>query len=492
MYLFYLNEDELKTATERDHFIKYKVNLFIDNSCNDSLDKAPVILELNPNHMNLFGKLEYESHNGTLKTDFTKIAPGAFHKANGGYLVLYIEQLLRNPYSWDILKRTLQLKMVKLESLSAIKPEPIPIDIKIILIGNQHYYNVLFRYDDEFNKYFKVFVDFDNGMVRSEENENGVASFISTYCNSNNLKHLTKEAVEVVLKYSSRIVDNRTKLSTKFNKITELLIESNLFASLRKSQYIQSDDVKQAIYEKWNRLNKIEKKIDEMYNNDNLLISVEGEKVGVINALSVINMGEYSFGRPTVITVTTSPGNKGIINIEREVKLSGSIHDKGVLILSGYLLENFAQDKPISMTANVCFEQSYNGVDGDSASAAELCTLLSSLSKIPILQNYAITGSINQKGDIQVVGGVTQKVEGFYNVCKAKGLNGKQGVILPKNNLHNLVLLDEIEEAITEGLFHIYPITKIEEAIEILTGQQFSVVCDKILNRFDHFYEISK
>ena len=279
-------------------------------------------------------------------------------------------------------------------------------------------------------------------------------------------------------------------MSTKFNKITELLIESNLFASLRKSEYVEKEDVKKAVYEKWNRLNKIEKKIDEMYNDDNLLISVEGEKVGSINALSVINMGEYSFGRPTVITVTTSPGNKGIINIEREVKLSGSIHDKGILILTGYLLENFAINKPISMTANICFEQSYNGVDGDSASAAELCTLLSSLSKVPIKQDFAITGSINQKGDIQVVGGVTQKVEGYYNICKSRGLTGKQGVILPKNNLQNLVLLDEIEDAITEGLFHIYPITKVEEAIEILTGKPYSYIYDKILERFDYFHSI--
>lgn len=491
MYLFYLNEDELKSANEKDHFVRYKVNLFIDSG-NDNIDSAPVVLELNPSHLNLFGKVEYESQSGMLRTDFTKIIPGAIHKANGGYLILYVDQLLRNPSSWDVLKRSLQLKKVKVDSLTAIKPEPIPIDIKIVLIGSQYIYNVLYRYDEEFNKYFKVIVDFDSNMERNKSNEKGVAQFIASYCNKENLKHFTYEAVDAVLKYSSRLIENKKKLSTRFNKIAEIIIEANLFANLRNSEYVDKEDVKKAIHGKWYRLNKIEKKIDEMYKNGQLLISVDGEKIGVINGLSVINMGEYAFGRPTVITATTSPGNKGVINIEREVKLSGSIHDKGVLILGGYLLENFSRQRPVSITANICFEQSYNGVDGDSASGAELYALLSSLSQVPLKQNIAVTGSINQKGEVQVVGGVTQKVEGFYYICKAKGLNGKQGVILPKNNLDNLVLLDEVEKAIKEGKFHIYPVTKIEDAMEILTGKSFAYICDKIIERINKFYEISK
>ncbi|SHH28513.1 Lon protease family protein [Tepidibacter thalassicus] len=492
MYLFYLDVEELKSLNEKQNLKKYEVNLFIDNVGNGNMDSAPVILETNPSYANLFGKVEYESINGMIKTDFTKIVPGALHKANGGYLVLYIDQVLRNPYSWDMLKRCIQLKEVKIDTLTGIKPEPIPIDIKVILIGSQYLYNVLYRYDEEFNKYFKVIVDFDSEMKRDENNELGVARFIASYCNRNNLKHFTYDAVNVVLKYSSRLVENTNKLSTRFNKIAEIIIESNLFANIRDSEFVEAEDVKKAIYEKWNRINKIEQKIDQMYKTGELLISVEGKKVGVINGLSVINMGEYSFGRPVVITATTSPGNKGVINIEREAKLSGRIHDKGVLILSGYLLENFSKERPVSITANICFEQSYSGVDGDSASGAELYALLSSLSQVPIKQNIAVTGSINQKGEVQVVGGVTQKVEGFYHICKLKGLNGKQGVILPKKNLDNLILLDEVQDAIDKGKFHIYPVTRVEEAMEILTGKSFEYIYDKIISRINKFYRMSK
>ncbi len=492
MYLFYVDEETLKNTDVKQHFMKYKVNLLIDNAANGTVENAPVILEFNPNYGNIFGKMEYESYNGVLKTDFTKIVPGAMHKANGGYLIVYIDQLLRNPYCWDMLKRSLQLKKVAIDTLTSIKPQAIPIDIKIILIGSQYIYDVLYRYDEEFNKYFKVIVDFDSQMERNENNEIGVARFIACYCNKENLRHFTYDAVQVILKYSSRLIENTKKLSTRFNKIVEIIIEANLFASIRGGKFVEKEDVKKAIYEKWNRVNKIEKKIDEMYKNDQLLISVAGEKIGVINGLSVISVGEYSFGRPAVITATSSPGNKGVINIEREVKLSGSIHDKGVLILSGYLLENFSKERPVSITANICFEQSYNGIDGDSASGAELYALLSSLSQVPIKQNIAVTGSINQKGEVQVVGGVTQKVEGFYYICKARGFNGKHGVILPRNNLDNLVLLDEVEQAVKEGKFHIYPVSRIEEAMEILTGKSFAYIYDKIIERINTFYEISK
>lgn len=492
MYIFYLDEEELKNINEKEYLMKYKVNLFIDNVANSNVDKSPTVIELNPTYLNLFGKAEYESVNGAIKTDFTKLMPGAFHKANGGYLILYVDQILRNPHCWDMLKICLQTKKIRIETLTGLKPEAIPIDVKIILIGSQYIYNMLYMYDEEFNKYFKVMVDFDSEMDKDNNNEMGVAKFISSYCNNNNLKHFTYDAVQVVLKYSSRLVESNKKLSTRFNKISEILIESNLFAKMRNSEFVDNIDVKKAIHEKWNRVNKIEKKIDGMYESNQLLINVDKEKVGVINGLSVLNMGEYSFGRPVVISVTTSPGNKGIINIEREAKLSGKIHDKGVLILSGYLLENFSKEKPISITANICFEQSYSGVDGDSASGAELYALLSSLSEIPLKQNIAVTGSINQKGDVQVVGGVTQKIEGFYSICKLKGLNGKQGVIIPKYNLENLVLRDEVQESIDKGEFHIYPITRIEEAMEILTNKSFSEIYDKIIERLTKFCEISR
>ncbi len=492
MYIFYLDEEELKNINEKEYLMKYKVNLFIDNVVNSNVDKAPVVLELNPTYLNLFGKAEYESINGTIKTDFSKLVPGSFHKANGGYLILYVDQILRNANSWDMLKRCLQTKKIRIDTLTGLKPEAIPLDIKIILIGSQYLYNMLYMYDEEFNKYFKVMVDFDSEMDKDNDNEMGVAKFISSYCRDNKLKHFTYDAVQVVLKYSSRLVESNKKLTTRFNKISEILIESNLFAKIRNSEFVDNIDVKKAIYEKWNRVNKIERKIDGMYESNQLLIDVDKEKIGVINGLSVLNMGEYSFGRPVVISVTTSPGNKGIINIEREAKLSGKIHDKGVLILNGYLLENFSKENQVSITANICFEQSYSGVDGDSASGAELYALLSSLSEVPLKQNIAVTGSINQKGDVQVVGGVTHKIEGFYSICKQKGLNGKQGVILPKHNLENLILRDEVQESIDKGEFHIYPITRIEEAMEILTNKSFSEIYDKIIKRLNKFDEISR
>ncbi|OPJ55796.1 Lon protease family protein [Alkalithermobacter paradoxus] len=492
IYIFYLEEEEMQNIDEKEYFIKYKVNLIIDNGRDRNVQNAPVILELNPIYSNLFGRVEYENDKGVIKTDFTKIVPGSLHRANGGYLVLYVDQLLRSPYSWDILKRTLQFKTIKIDTATSMKPEPIPVDVKIVLIGSHYLYDVLYFYDEEFNKYFKVLVDFDTDMDRNEENELGVAKFISSYCKKENLKHFTYDAVQVVLKYSSRISQSRKKLSTRFNKIKELIIESNLFADRRNSELVDKEDVKNAIYEKINRINKIEQRLDEMYKSNKLLISVEGKKIGVINGLSVINMGEYSFGRPAVITVTSSPGNRGIINIEREVRLSGSIHDKGVLILSGYLLENFSKEVPVSITANICFEQSYSGIDGDSASSAELYALLSSLSQVPIKQSIAVTGSVNQKGEVQVVGGVTEKVEGFYQICKSKGLTGNQGVIIPKNNIDNLVLTDEIEDAIKQGIFKIYPVSRIEEAIEILTDVTFEEICDKINDRLKKFYEMSK
>ncbi|KXZ39291.1 lon-related putative ATP-dependent protease [Alkalithermobacter thermoalcaliphilus JW-YL-7 = DSM 7308] len=492
IYIFYMDDEELQSIDEREYFLKYKVNLFIDNGKEKNIKNAPVVLELNPIYPNLFGKVEYENDKGVIKTDFTKIIPGSIHKANGGYLVLYINELLKSPYSWDLLKRTLQFKKIQIDTATSMKPEPIPLDIKIVLIGSQYLYDLLYYYDEEFSKYFKVLVDFSTEMARNEENELKVARFISNYCNKMNLKHFTYDAVQVVLKHSSRLAQNRKKLSTRFNKIKELIIESNLFADRRNSEFVDKEDVKNAIYEKINRINKIEKKLDEMYQNNKLLISLGGKKIGVINGLSVISMGEYSFGRPAVITVTTSPGHKGVINIEREVRLSGAIHDKGVLILGGYLLENFSKEVPVSITSHICFEQSYSCIDGDSASSAELYALLSSLSEVPIKQNIAVTGSVNQKGDIQVVGGVTEKVEGFFNICKIKGLTGDQGVIIPKNNLDNLVLTEEIENAIKNGLFKIYPVDRIEEAMEILTDTTFEQICDRINKRLKKFYEMSK
>ncbi|MEG2983660.1 MAG: AAA family ATPase [Peptostreptococcaceae bacterium] len=488
VYLFYLDEEELKDKYDKEHFTRYKVNLLVDNGLEQS--EAPVVVEINPSPANLFGKAEYEYYNGTVKTDFTKLLPGAVHKANGGYLVLYVDQLLRYNLSWDILKKTIQQGEITLDTQTAIKPEKIPVNVKVILIGSNYMYNAMYHYDPEFNKYFKIFVDFDNEMKKDQDNEMRVSKFIASYCEKNNLKHFTYDGVQQIIKYSTRITGDKDKLSTKFNKIVEILVEGDAYASIRGSKFVDKEDVIKAIRERRDRFSKIEKKMDESIENGFTLISTTGSKVGVINGLSVLNMGEYSFGRPSRITVTTAPGSGGIINIEREVEMSGPIHSKGVLILNGFLLENLSQEISLSLNANICFEQNYGGVDGDSASGAELYALLSSLSDTPIKQNIAATGSINQKGDIQVVGGVTEKVEGFYFACKKKGLTGNQGVILPRNNLRNLILLDEVNDAILKGEFHIYPIDRIEEAISILTDKTFDEVKELAIKKLKKYSDI--
>lgn len=490
IFLFYMDEEELKDKFDKDHFLKYRVNLFVDNDGEKTSTSAPIIVETNPSPANLFGKIEYDYYNGNLKTDFTKIIPGAVHKANGGYLVLYAEQLLRYALSWDMLKRTIQSKKIIIDTNTSINPESIPIDVKVILIGSNYIYNLLYNYDNDFSKYFKIFVDFDNEMDKNEENEMGIARFIALQCEKNKLKHFTYDAVQEVINFSTRLTGDVDKLSTEFNKILEVIVEGDAYSKASDSEYVEKEDIKIAIDERKKRLNKIEGKLDESIENGFTLIDTQGKRVGVINGLSVLSTGEYSFGRPSRITVTTSIGSKGVINIEREVKMSGSIHDKGVLILSGYLAENFAQEYPLSMNASICFEQNYGGVDGDSASGAELYAILSSLSGMPIKQNIAATGSINQKGEIQVVGGITEKIEGFYATCKKKGLSGDQGVIVPKNNSRNIILSQEVQSAIDEGKFHIYTVSNIEEAMEILTDMKFEEIKDLVKLRLDSFAKI--
>lgn len=490
MYLFYLDEEELKDKYDKEHFIKYKINLFVDNGSSKNKESAPVVVEINPSPANLFGKAEYDYANGNIKTDFTKLLSGAFHRANGGYLVLYADQLLKYTMSWEILKKTLQTKKVILETQTAIKPENMPLDVKLVLIGSHYIYDILYRYDEDFEKYFKVFVDFDSEMDKNEDNEEGIARFIAYQCDKNNLRHFTKSAVEEVIKFSTRLSGDLEKLSTKFNKIMEVVIEGSAYAEFRNSEYTEQCDVKKAISEKRKRINRVETHMDESIENGFTLIETEGRKVGVINGLSVLSTGEYSFGRASRITATTSPGSKGIVNIEREVNMSGSIHNKGVLILGGYLSENFAQDLLLSLNAYVCFEQNYGGIDGDSASSAELYVLLSSLSGVSIKQNIAVTGSINQKGDIQVVGGISEKIEGFYSICKTKGLNGEQGVIIPRKNQRNLVLSDEVNDAVRDGNFKIYTVERVEEAIEILTDVKFEEIKKLVKEKLISFSKI--
>ena len=485
--LFYLDDEELREYYSKDCFLKYVVNLFVDNQNND---KAPIIVESNPSPSNLFGKVEYDYNSGNIKTDFTKIFSGSVQKANGGYLVLYAQQLLSYPLSWELLKRTIKSQKIPIETKVSIEAEEIPLDLKIILIGSNYIYDALYRYDNEFSKYFKIFVDFENEMDKSEITEYGIAQFIASQCEKNKFKHFTYEAVEDILKHSTRLVGCKNKLSTDFNKLLEIITEADIFAKIENKEFVEKKHVKKAIYEKHKRLSKIENKMDEYIQNNTIMIDTEGSRVGVINGLSVLSMGEYSFGRPSRITVTTSMGNRGLVNIEREVKMSGPIHNKSVLILQGYLTEHFAQEYSLSINAYICFEQNYGGIEGDSATLAELCSLLSSLSNVPIKQNIAVTGSLNQKGDIQVVGGITEKIEGFYNVCKKRGLDNKTyGVILPKDNMDNLILNDEMEESIKNGNFKIYPVTNVEESVEILMDKMFKDVEILVKEKLDKYNE---
>ena len=485
--LFYLDDEELREYYSKDCFLKYVVNLFVDNQNND---KAPIIVESNPSPSNLFGKVEYDYNSGNIKTDFTKIFSGSVQKANGGYLVLYAQQLLSYPLSWELLKRTIKSQKIPIETKVSIEAEEIPLDLKIILIGSNYIYDALYRYDNEFSKYFKIFVDFENEMDKSEITEYGIAQFIASQCEKNKFKHFTYEAVEDILKHSTRLVGCKNKLSTDFNKLLEIITEADIFAKIENKEFVEKKHVKKAIYEKHKRLSKIENKMDEYIQNNTIMIDTEGSRVGVINGLSVLSMGEYSFGRPSRITVTTSMGNRGLVNIEREVKMSGPIHNKSVLILQGYLTEHFAQEYSLSINAYICFEQNYGGIEGDSATLAELCALLSSLSNVPIKQNIAVTGSLNQKGDIKVVGGITEKIEGFYNVCKKRGLDNKTyGVILPKDNMDNLILNDEMEESIKNGNFKIYPVTNVEESVEILMDKMFKDVEILVKEKLDKYNE---
>ena len=460
---------------EKDFTIKYQVNLVVDNR---DTKGAPVILESNPKYDNLLGKIEYESNMGVVTTDFTKIKAGSLHQANGGYIIINMSDLMRNPESWEGIKRSIKTGEITIENIfsmsgivsGGIKPEPIPLNVKIILIGSSYVYQTLYTYDEDFRKLFKIKADFDTDMGSNKENCMKYASFIRSHCEKNGLMHFDRTAVAAVIEYSRRLAEHKHKLSTRFNDIIEVLYEADAWARIAGEQIVTGSNVKKAIEQKWYRSSRIEEKMQELIDTGVVLISTEEKVVGQVNGLSVMNFGDYTFGKPSRITAATYAGEKGIVNIEREVEMSGSIHDKGVLILTGYLGDKFAQDFPLTISASICFEQLYDGVEGDSASSTELYALLSSLSELPIKQYIAVTGSVNQKGEIQPIGGVNEKIEGFFQTCKTRGLKGNEGVMIPWQNVDNLMLKDEVIEAVREGKFHIYPVKTIDEGIEILTG----------------------
>ncbi|MFX0096529.1 MAG: Lon protease family protein [Candidatus Hodarchaeota archaeon] len=457
-------------------FRKYEVNILIDNS---DLQGAPVVLETNPTHQNLFGRIEKEARFGVLTTDFTMVRSGSLHKANGGYIILPVEELLRNIFTWDGLKMAIKNEKLSVEeagerlgfiTTKGLRPTPMPLDVKVILVGKTLYYHLLYTLDRDFKELFKVKAEFDISMERTKENVDKFASFICTFCKKEHLRHHDGTAVAKLIEYSSRLADHQEKLSTKFSEIADIIREANFYATQENAKYITGDHVTKAIEEKIYRSKLLQEKIQEMIERGFVLIDIDGEKVGQVNGLSVMSLGDFSFGRPSRVTTSVGMGKEGIMDIERESMLGGNIHTKGVMILGGYLTEKYAKDKPLSLSARLVFEQSYGGVDGDSASSTELYAILSELSGIPIKQYIAVTGSVNQKGEVQAIGGVNQKIEGFFEVCKIKGLTGRQGVMIPESNVQNLMLREEVVDAVRKGEFHIYAVKTIDEGIEVLTG----------------------
>ncbi|MCL2355690.1 MAG: AAA family ATPase [Defluviitaleaceae bacterium] len=456
-----------KKNTE-DNLTKYKVNLLTDNS---ELVGAPVVVDYNPSYTNLVGEVEYDNEFGNFSTDFMKIKPGLLHRANGGYLIIQAQDILGSPHAWETLRRTLITEKIITEPLreyttgvavSGIKPEAIPLSIKIIIIGGGYYYDILRFYDDYFEKLFKVRVDFDYEMKLNDENISEIVKFISRRVGENTFD---PTAVGRIIEYAARLAERNDRLTTRFNRLTEILDES---VARAKGGRVTAKHVKEAIEKRDYRLNMYEEKLSEMLIEDTIMVSTTGEKIGQINGLAVLDTGDYAFAKPSRITATAYMGKAGIVNIEKEADMSGSIHEKGVQVLIGYLGQTYAKDFPLSMSSRICFEQNYNGVDGDSASSTELYAILSALAEIPIRQDIAITGSINQHGEIQPIGGATFKIEGFFDLCKARGLTGTQGVIIPARNVRDLVLKDEVIEAVKVGKFHIYPIECIDDGFPIL------------------------
>lgn len=461
---------------QADPFLPYRVNIFVDNS---DTQGAPIIIETNPTYHNLLGVVEKRQIMGGFVTDFTQIKAGSISRANGGYLVLYDRDVLANPGVWEALNRVIKNREMRIEEPATffgwlapqgLRPEPIPTDTKVIMIGDPLLYHTLSTMDPDFRETFKVKADFDFEIARSKENIVAYACFISAYCQREGLRHFDPSGAGKVVEYGVRLVEDQERLSTRFSDIVDLLIESNYWAERAASELVTAEHVEKALEEKAFRLNLIEKRIQEMIAEGTLLVDVENSVVGQVNGLAIYQMGDFSFGKPSRITAKTFMGRSGIINIEREAKLSGKTHDKGVLILSGYLGAKYAQQRPLSLSASLCFEQSYEGVDGDSASSTELYAILSSLSGIPIKQAIAITGSVNQNGEIQPIGGINRKIEGFFDVCRLKGLTGEQGVLIPRANLRNLMLREDVVQAVGRGQFHIYAVSTIDEGIEVLTG----------------------
>ena len=466
----------MRLSKTEPSFVRYSVNVLVNNS---ELKGVPVIIENNPTYYNLFGRVEHKVQYGIAITDFTMIKAGSLQMANGGYLVVDALELLKNIFSYDSLKRTIKEKVIKIEdvweqyrliSTISLKPEAIPFNVKIILIGNPRLYYLLYNLDEEYRELFKVKADYENRMDRNTENMLRYASFVKTKCDERGLMPFDKNAIAKVVEYGSRLAEHQQKLSAKFSEIADILRESDYWARYNKNSVVTAQDIEKALEEKTYRSNKVEQKILDATKEGTILIDTEGAVIGQINGLSVLDLGDYSFGMPSRITAKSYAGRAGIVNIERETKMSGKIHEKAILILTAYLGGKYAIKQSLSLTASLTFEQLYGGIEGDSATCAEVYALLSSISGVPLKQCYAITGSMNQHGQVQPIGGVNEKIEGFFEVCKLTALSGEHGVIIPKRNLMNLMLKKEVIDAVLNGKFNIYCIDNVEDGVEILTG----------------------
>jgi predicted ATP-dependent protease len=471
----------LPTATQPDPFAAFRCNVFVDNS---TAKGPPIIVEPNPSWSNLFGRIDRKAFFGTYLSDHTMLKPGSVHQANGGYLILNLVDIATKPGAWEGLKRVVRTREVRLEdpmeqygffTPQTLRPEPIPADVKLVITGDPAAYFMLSAYDEEFWEMFKVKADFDTQIDRSRDNVLAYAGFVCGCAEREGLRHFERDAVAEVVAHGSRLVDDQEKLTARFGRLRDVIVEADYWAGIEGASRVAASHVERAINERVYRLNMFEERIREMIERGVILVDVEGAVVGQVNGLAVFDFGDFSFGRPSRITARTFLGQRGVTSIDRESQLSGKIHDKGVLILSGYLGWKYAQDKPLSLSASISFEQGYDAVEGDSASLAELCAILSSLASAPIRQDLAITGSVNQKGDVQPIGGLNQKVEGFHDICRVIGFTGDQGVVMPSRNRHNLMLRKDVLQSVHQSNFQVFAVDSVDQAIELLTGVEAGV-----------------
>ena len=463
-------------AGDRDPYTAYRVNLFVDNA---DAKTPPVVVETNPTWGNLFGRIERRAVMGTYFSDHTLLKSGAVARANGGYLVVNARELLMGPGVWEGLKRAIRNREVRLEDPAeafgqmapqGLRPQPVPLDLKVIVTGDPNVYQLLSKLDEDFWEVFKVRADFDHQIDDRDDYRLAYASFVYATVSQENLRHFARDGVAKIVEHGARMVDDQQHLSARFGFLKDIIIESDYWAGAAGSDLVREQHVRQALAERVYRSNLVPVRINELISSRAIMVDVTGSAVGQVNGLAVYDLGDVMFGRPSRITARTYVGRAGVINVERESQLSGSTHDKGILILAGYLGAQYAQDKPLALSASVCFEQSYSGVDGDSASSTELYAIISSLAEVPIRQGIAVTGSVNQAGEVQAIGGVNEKVEGFFDVCQTLGLTGEQGVMIPAANVRNLMLREDIVEAVAAGRFHVWAVSTIDEGLEVLTG----------------------